>query len=383
MGLANSRIKQECEELQFNSNCEQITVKSLNEDKTFFEGQITGAVGTPYENCTFGFTVSILDYPFSPPTVIFTSKTWHPNICPLTGRMILDDWSPSHTLMELLKSVQSLFQKPEFSAHANQTASEQMSVSKCTFDETARISALFHAFEEGNQSAANPYREEYDRAVSKTYRDFSFNRPSKITREHANHLDPMALRHFWATSPPPAGSSRILPVPPDSVEHAFVLARFSESLPAAALRAVWRVENPGQLDAFEARARGLAWACGGAPDMVRWLFHGTDERSAARIASDPVVGFRPALARRAVHGHGVYFAAEARISEQYTRDGAMILAAVAVGRSARGAAGAAAPPPRHHSLTDGDRIFALQVPGPRASRKPLRRTRPAGPGLTV
>ena len=143
------------------------------------------------------------------------------------------------------------------------------------------------------------------------------------------------------------------------------------------------MENPGQLDAFEARARGLAWACGGAPDMVRWLFHGTDERSAARIASDPVVGFRPALARRAVHGHGVYFAAEARISEQYTRDGAMILAAVAVGRSARGAAGAAAPPPRHHSLTDGDRIFALQVPGPRASRKPLRRTRPAGPGLTV
>ena len=106
--------------------------------------------------------------------------------------------------------------------------------------------------------------------------------------------DPIDLRRLWAPDPPPLGAARTVPVPPGSTEHAFVAACFRESLPATLLGEVLRVESPGQLEAFEARARAAAAAAGedwNAGRGVQWLFHGTSAAAAERIAGGPVAGF--------------------------------------------------------------------------------------------
>ena len=258
--MANSRLVWEYQQFQESETSENVCLVPQNEQLTTWEGNVSGPLDSPYEKGNFKVVVNVTsDYPFEVPRVSFKSNIWHPSVCPVTGKVGLQDWSHSKSLRDVLISIHSLLKCPEqFKTPMNIFAAQQIARCKNTFLCTARISTLYHAYEEEYPGGSNPYQAEHDR----------------LTNSSA-HLDPLELCQMWDPEP---GASRMVSIPPGTAEYAFVAARFFESMHGAALTQVRRVENAGQLAAFKARAGAMAAACGAgwAPErMVRWLFHGT------------------------------------------------------------------------------------------------------------
>ena len=78
----------------------------------------------------------------------------------------------------------------------------------------------------------NPFRAEYQRYQG--VGAFEFGNSYTAAQPASNDgcsINPLDLRRLWAPDPPPLGAARTVPVPPGSPEHAFVAARFRESLP--------------------------------------------------------------------------------------------------------------------------------------------------------
>jgi ubiquitin-conjugating enzyme E2 C len=73
-------------------------------------GTLKGSVGTVYEGCTFKLRLVFPEnYPFSAPTVTFTTPCWHPNV-DVHGAICLDilkdKWSPAYSVATILLSLQ-------------------------------------------------------------------------------------------------------------------------------------------------------------------------------------------------------------------------------------------------------------------------------------
>ena len=87
-------------------------------DGNLFEWKavILGPIATPYEGGIFNLDISISsNYPFKPPSVIFKTKIYHPNINS-AGSICLDilktQWSPALTISKILLSICSLLSDP-------------------------------------------------------------------------------------------------------------------------------------------------------------------------------------------------------------------------------------------------------------------------------
>jgi len=104
--------------------------------KVFLEGP----VGTPYEGGTFQLKLVFpKDYPYSPPSLTFLSKFWHPNVYSdgkvcisilhppvndeMSGERPEERWLPTQSPETILLSVQSMLNEPNFSSPANVDAS--------------------------------------------------------------------------------------------------------------------------------------------------------------------------------------------------------------------------------------------------------------------
>ena len=77
---------------------------------------ITGPSSTPYENLTFKLSLEFpANYPYSPPTVLFKTPIYHPNV-DFSGRICLDilkdKWSAVMNVQGVLVSLQSLLGEP-------------------------------------------------------------------------------------------------------------------------------------------------------------------------------------------------------------------------------------------------------------------------------
>ncbi|GLT60315.1 hypothetical protein SLA2020_330870 [Shorea laevis] len=116
----------------------------LTQENNIFEWTVTimGPLDTLYDGGIFNATMSFpFDYPFSPPTVKFTSEIWHPNIYP-DGRVCIsilhppgDDpsgyelaterWSPVHSVETIALSIISLLSSPNVDSPANLDAAVQ------------------------------------------------------------------------------------------------------------------------------------------------------------------------------------------------------------------------------------------------------------------
>lgn len=88
----------------------------INDNLFEWGAVILGPVGTPYEGGVFNLTISIPSkYPFKPPSVIFNTKIYHPNINN-SGNICLDilksQWSPALTISKILLSICSLLADP-------------------------------------------------------------------------------------------------------------------------------------------------------------------------------------------------------------------------------------------------------------------------------
>lgn len=96
------------------SNCSAGPVKP--EDLFRWEGAIFGPSDSPYSGGVFRLNIVFpVDYPFKPPSIVFTTKIYHPNINS-TGAICLDilktQWSPALTISKVLLSICSLLCDP-------------------------------------------------------------------------------------------------------------------------------------------------------------------------------------------------------------------------------------------------------------------------------
>lgn len=79
-------------------------------------GTIKGPADTYYDGLTFKLSLEFpSNYPMSPPTVLFTTPMFHPNV-DMAGRICLDilkdKWSAVYNVQSILLSLQSLLGEP-------------------------------------------------------------------------------------------------------------------------------------------------------------------------------------------------------------------------------------------------------------------------------
>jgi ubiquitin-conjugating enzyme E2 R len=120
---------------------EGFRVKLLNDDN-MFEWSV-GIFGPPETLYQGGYFKAIMkfpqDYPYSPPTIRFITKVWHPNVyengdlCisilhppiddPQSGELPCERWNPTQNCRTILLSVISLLNEPNTFSPANVDAS--------------------------------------------------------------------------------------------------------------------------------------------------------------------------------------------------------------------------------------------------------------------
>ncbi|WAR00944.1 UB2R1-like protein [Mya arenaria] len=120
---------------------EGFRVKLLDDENLFeWEVAIFGPPGTLYEGGYFKALMKFPpDYPYSPPSVKFLTKMWHPNVyengdvCisilhppvddPQSGEEPSERWNPTQNVRTILLSIISLLNEPNTSSPANVDAS--------------------------------------------------------------------------------------------------------------------------------------------------------------------------------------------------------------------------------------------------------------------
>lgn len=120
---------------------EGFRVKLVNEDNLVeWEVALFGPPDTLYEGGYFKAHVKFpADYPYSPPSIRFLTKVWHPNVyengdlCisilhppiddPQSGELPCERWNPTQNVRTVLLSVISLLNEPNTSSPANVDAS--------------------------------------------------------------------------------------------------------------------------------------------------------------------------------------------------------------------------------------------------------------------
>lgn len=120
---------------------EGIRFKLVNEENLFeWEVALFGPPDTLYQGGYFKAQMKFPpDYPYSPPTLRFLTKVWHPNVyengdlCisilhppvddPQSGELPCERWNPTQNVRTILLSVVSLLNEPNTSSPANVDAS--------------------------------------------------------------------------------------------------------------------------------------------------------------------------------------------------------------------------------------------------------------------
>jgi len=139
-GAATKALQQELKSLQ-KEPLEGFTVKLVNDNLFEWEVGIYGPPNTLYQGGYFKSSIKFPpDYPYSPPTVRFLTKMWHPNIyengdvCISILHPPVDDptnnselpsekWNPAQNVRTIMMSIISLLNEPNTFSPANVDAS--------------------------------------------------------------------------------------------------------------------------------------------------------------------------------------------------------------------------------------------------------------------
>lgn len=97
-------------------------------DLTKWSATMEGPDDTPYAGLTFKLSIQFPNnYPYSPPTVLFKTPIYHPNV-DFSGRICLDilkdQWTPAYNIQTVLLSLQSLLGEPNNASPLNGEAAE-------------------------------------------------------------------------------------------------------------------------------------------------------------------------------------------------------------------------------------------------------------------
>ena len=109
------RLTRELQDIQKN-DIPNMSAGPINNNLFEWNAVILGPCDTPYEGGIFYLNISIpSNYPFKPPTVIFKTKIYHPNINS-AGNICLDilkdQWNAALTISKILLSICSLLSDP-------------------------------------------------------------------------------------------------------------------------------------------------------------------------------------------------------------------------------------------------------------------------------
>ncbi len=85
---------------------------------------IRGPSGSPYENGSFELAIKCSScYPLVPPSIMFRTKVFHPNVNFQSGEICLDilksDWSPAWSLQAACRAVLALLSEPNADSPLN------------------------------------------------------------------------------------------------------------------------------------------------------------------------------------------------------------------------------------------------------------------------
>merc|ERR1712241_950718 len=113
--MALKRINKELQDLGRDPPA-QCSAGPVGDDLFHWQATIMGPPESPYQGGVFFLTIHFpTDYPFKPPKVAFTTRTYHPNINS-NGSICLDilrsQWSPALTISKVLLSICSLLCDP-------------------------------------------------------------------------------------------------------------------------------------------------------------------------------------------------------------------------------------------------------------------------------
>ena len=119
------RLQRELMQLMMSGDSE---CSAFPEGDNLFEwvGSITGASSTVYDKQTYKLSLKFpSDYPYSPPTLLFITPIYHPNV-DTHGNICLDilkeNWSAAYNVQTLLVSLRSLLAEPNVDSPLNSLA---------------------------------------------------------------------------------------------------------------------------------------------------------------------------------------------------------------------------------------------------------------------
>jgi len=117
--MAHRRLQQEFKNLSPGGNNplpEGITAAPNADNMLQWTATVQGPPDSPYEAGVFEVVLQYPeDYPFKPPSVLFATQIYHPNVTP-SGKICLDvladKWSPSYNITTVLQQLQGLLAAP-------------------------------------------------------------------------------------------------------------------------------------------------------------------------------------------------------------------------------------------------------------------------------
>lgn len=123
---------------------------SLPDDLTELLICLTGPEGTPYSQGLWKIRLNIpIDYPQSPPTAVFLTRIFHPNVAEESGAVCLEtlkrDWDPKLTLKDILVTISCLLIQPNPDSALNQKAGALIQDDYTSFSRQARLMTRIHA----------------------------------------------------------------------------------------------------------------------------------------------------------------------------------------------------------------------------------------------
>lgn len=114
---ALKRIQKEL--VEFNKAPFNETEAGPEDDCDLFKwtARIKGPEGSPYEGGTFELKITFpTDYPHKPPTVIFVTRIYHPNVKRDSGTICLDllkdAWKPNTKMNDIFMNIAALLSAP-------------------------------------------------------------------------------------------------------------------------------------------------------------------------------------------------------------------------------------------------------------------------------
>jgi len=157
MSSASSKLLQNQFKKIQSEPVEGIAVELSNDNLYEWKVYIEGPKDTFYEGGIFQLLMKFPnDYPMSPPSVLFTSDFWHPNVYAdgkvcisilhppghdeMSGELAGERWLPTQTVTTILLSIISLLSAPNISSPANVDASVEWRKDKDNYGK--RVSQL-------------------------------------------------------------------------------------------------------------------------------------------------------------------------------------------------------------------------------------------------